>query len=292
VHEHLRVTKSPPTVTCIGELLWDVLPTGRTLGGAPANVAYHLAQLGLGVRIVTRIGRDELGAAALAELRRRRLPVADVQYDDVLETGAAYVSLDATGHPDYRFVTPAAWDAIEPPGVLPDVVVFGSLAQRDSRSESAVREVLAHAALRIYDVNLRPPFTPLEVVARSLPLATIVKVNADEARQIATFLDLPAGAADFAAALASRYALRMVCITRGPEGAAMWTDGVWTEVDGLPIVPVDTVGAGDAFLAALIHGWLAGSEPRQVLGRANRLGACVATRRGAMPEYDVSELST
>ncbi len=275
----------PPTVTCIGELLWDVLPTGRVLGGAPANVAFHLRQLGLPVRLVTRLGRDEPGEAAREALRAHGLPVDDVQWDDELPTGAAHVTLDAAGQASYRFVTPAAFDAMVAPAFAPEVVVFGSLAQRDERSASALQAFVARAGRRVYDINLRPPFTPMAIVARSLPLANVVKVNEEEAALLAQALSLPLDLPAFAAELAGRYGTEVVCITRGPGGAAAWRAGEWAEVPGVGVEAVDTVGAGDAFLAALVQGWLAGAAPRELLERANRLGAYVAARRGAMPAH-------
>lgn len=276
-----------PTVTCIGELLWDVLPDGRKLGGAPANVAFHLAQLGLPVRLVTRVGRDELGEAARGALQAHGLPTDDLQWDDALPTGAAHVLLDAAGIASYRFVTPAAWDAIAVPDYVPEVVVFGSLAQRDERSERAVHEFVARASVRVYDVNLRPPFTTLDIVRASLPLATVVKVNDEEAGLLAEAFGLPRELESLAAGLAERYGTQLICITRGASGAAIWARGTWAEAPGLPIEPLDTVGAGDAFLAALVHGWLAGDPATHILERANRLGAYVATRAGAMPAHEV-----
>jgi fructokinase len=279
------------TVCCIGELIWDVLPSGSNLGGAPANVAYHLARLGLPVRMISRLGRDELGNAARDALQSRGVPICDLQWDDKLPTGAAHVVLDASGQAAYRFVTPAAWDAITLPAFTPEVVVFGSLAQRDARSASALLEFARRAAVRVYDVNLRPPFTAMEIVAQSLPLATLVKVNDEEAERIGTALQLPRHGRKFAEALAARFGVRLVCITRGAGGAAMWTGGAWFETDGVPIEPVDTVGAGDAFLAALIRGWLAGDEPPRIIERANRLGAYIATQCGAMPDYDAGAIA-
>jgi fructokinase len=135
----------------------------------------------------------------------------------------------------------------------------------------------------VYDVNLRPPFTRFDAVIESLPLASLVKVNDDEAGQLAALLQLPASLPEFAAGLAARYGHRGVCITRGAAGAALWLDGAWYETAGVPIEPVDTVGAGDAFLAALIRGWLAGDPPLRMLEAANQRGAYVATRPGAMP---------
>ena len=279
-----------PSIACVGELLWDVLPDARTLGGAPANVAYHLARLGHPATLVTRVGRDEPGEAARALLAARGVPVANVQWDDALPTGAAHVTFDASGQPAYRFVTPAAFDAIEPPPVVPDVVVFGTLAQRDARSASTIRHMAAAARVAVYDVNLRPPFTSLDAVAASLPLATIVKLNDDELGTLAEALGLPAERSAFARRLAVRYGARVVCVTRGAAGAGLLLGGRWHETAGIATSAVDTVGAGDAFLAALLEGWLGGRAPGAILERANRLGAHVAAQRGAMPAYDARAL--
>jgi fructokinase len=273
-------------VTCIGELLWDVLPSGRKLGGAPANVAYHLSRLGVPVRLVTRVGRDESGLAAEHELQSKSLPTGDLQWDDALPTGTARVNLDASGQADYRFETPAAWDAIALPEFTPEVLVFGSLAQRDARSRRTVRQLAAGTPVCVYDVNLRPPYTALEHVVETLPLATIVKLNEDEAGQLAGALGWRDSLPALAEALAARYGLRAVCITRGAAGAALWADGRWFDAPAVPIASPDSVGAGDAFLAALVRGWLVGNEPLHVLEQANRIGAYVASRPGAMPDYD------
>jgi fructokinase len=279
---------SDNNIACIGELLWDVLPSGRTLGGAPANVAYHLMRLGHAATLVTRVGRDELGDAARADLVAHGLGVADVQVDEALPTGAAHVTLDALGHATYRFVTPAAFDAIEPPAWAPQVVVFGTLAQRDARSAAVIRRVAAMARFAVYDVNLRPPHTSLDTVIASLSLATLVKLNADEAALLAAALDVSAEPGDLARHICARHGCRLVCITRGGDGAGLWAEGEWHEAVGIAVATVDTVGAGDAFVAALLAGWLEGRTPAETLGRANQLGAYVATRRGAMPEYDAS----
>jgi len=281
---------SNETIACVGELLWDVLPDGRTLGGAPANVAYHLARLGYSATLVTRVGRDELGDAARADLAAHGLRVAEVQVDDALPTGAAHVTLDAHGHAAYRFVTPAAFDAIEQPVCTPDVVVFGTLAQRDARSRETIRRVAAGARIAAYDVNLRPPHTSLETVIASLPLATIVKVSEEESDTLSAALGAPAGHAAFARFVSERFGARLVCVTRGAGGAGLWAAGVWHDVAGIAAKATDTVGAGDAFVAALLAGWLEGRAPAETLERANRLGAYVAGRRGAMPEYDASAL--
>lgn len=281
---------SSKTIACVGELLWDVLPDGRTLGGAPANVAYHLARLGHAATLVTRVGRDELGDTARADLAAHGLDVAGVQVDDELPTGAAHVMLDSKGHAEYRFVTPAAFDAIEPLARTPDVVVFGTLAQRDARSAATIRRLAAGASVAVYDVNLRPPHTSLETVAASLRFATVVKLSEEEAATLATALGTSAEHRAFARHLSECYGSQLVCITRGAGGAGLWTGGQWHDAAGIATHTVDTVGAGDAFVAALLAGWLEACAPAEILDRANRLGAYVATRHGAMPEYDASVL--
>jgi len=281
---------SNQTIACVGELLWDVLPDGRTLGGAPANVAYHLARLGHAATLVTRVGRDELGDAARAELAARGLDVAQMQVDDELPTGAAHVTLDSEGRAAYRFVTPAAFDAIEPPARTPDIVVFGTLAQRDARSAGTIRRLAAAARIGVYDVNLRPPHTSVPAVLASLPSAALVKVSEEEAATLAAALGTSAEHRAFARHLSERYGSQLVCITRGAGGAGLWTGGQWHDAAGIATDKADTVGAGDAFVAALLAGWLEGRAPAEILERANRLGAYVATRRGAMPEYDATAL--
>jgi fructokinase len=279
---------SDETIACVGELLWDVLPDGRTLGGAPANVAYHLGRLGHAARLVTRVGRDEPGEAARAVLAARGIDVADVQMDGELPTGAAHVTLDSEGHATYRFVTPAAFDAIERPAYSPGVVVFGTLAQRDARSAATIRRMAVAARVAVYDVNLRPPHTPMETVLASLPLATLVKFSEEEAASLAVALGISAEHGAFARHLCERYGSQLVCITRGAGGAGLWTGGGWHDAAGIATDTADTVGAGDAFVAALLAGWLEGRAPAEIIDRANRVGAHVAARRGAMPEYDAS----
>ncbi len=278
------------TIACVGELLWDVLPDGRTLGGAPANVAYHLGRLGHAATLVTRIGRDEPGHAARAELAAHGIDVADVQVDDALPTGAAHVTLDSLGRAAYRFVTPAAFDAIELPAYSPSVIVFGTLAQRDPRSAATIRRMAAVARVAVYDVNLRPPHTSIETVLASLPFATAVKLSEEEVATLAVGLGSSAEHCAFAQHLSDRYGSQLVCITRGAGGAGLWAGGRWHDAAGIAADTADTVGAGDAFVAALLAGWLEGRAPAESLERANRLGAYVAARRGAMPEYDASVL--
>jgi fructokinase len=280
-------------VTCVGELLWDILPTGeRLLGGAPANVAYHLKRLGVDVRLISRVGVDELGKAARLKLRKIGISDEAIQTDSSLPTGAAAVRCGPGGLVEYDFVTPAAWDRIQraDSGDV-DAVVFGTLAQRDACARESVRYIVKNASVRVYDINLRPPHTELSTVTESLRLATVVKMNEQEAETLARELALPPEPQRFAQAMEQRYGPRVLCVTRGERGAWLVADGEWNEVQGARVEVVDTVGAGDAFLAALVVGLLAKGAWADVLRKADQLGALVASRKGAMPAIDVRRLS-
>ncbi|MFH7324862.1 carbohydrate kinase [Desulfurivibrio sp. C05AmB] len=295
-------------IVAIGEVVWDIFPDREVLGGAPVNVAYHLAAQGLAVRVITRVGRDGLGDATLARLAQLGLPLAGVQRDEELATGRVRVTFGPDREPRYEIVAPAAWDNIDPAAALATVgdqpydLVFGTLAQRDSRSRLAIRALAAQALTCFYDVNLRPPFTPRELVLESLALADLVKVNGEELRQLAAWLDLPGLPEDagepgsppgelvisrdqeqLAAAVRERYGLAALVITEGAAGAWVRTASATQAVPGEPVAVADTVGAGDAFFAALIAAYQEKLPWPEILRRANRRGAYVASRPGATP---------
>ena len=284
-------------VLCIGEVLWDALPAGLFLGGAPFNVACHLHELGLSAVFASRVGNDALGREILRRLRHRGISTDHIQTDDNLPTGFVVVGLDDTGVPDFTIVEPSAWDAIELTDELreeaseADAVVFGSLAQRNSVTRETIRTVLSGtSAIKVFDVNLRPPFDTKDIVKASLETADIVKLNDDELQILDTWFDLcgkqdhdPETAAD---RLAEVFQCTAVCVTRGADGAALWRDGSWYEHPGFSISVADTVGSGDAFLASFLQGYLSERSPEETLARANATGAYVATRNGATPEHD------
>lgn len=293
-------------IVAIGEVVWDIFPDREVLGGAPINVAYHLASLGAQVKVITRVGPDPLGDSTLARLEELGLPLVGVQRDGDLPTGRVRVSFGPDGEPAYEIVAPAAWDNIDPEeagvavGEEPFALVFGTLAQRDPRSRRTILRLAEQARFRFYDVNLRPPFTTRELVIASLADADLVKVNGHELSQLGSWLGLdcgedgPASRCRLAAALRERYSLKALVVTEGGEGAwAVDSEGSYRAA-GQPVRVVDTVGAGDAFFAALIAatlGQLSRPGPwrdsrlpwAEILARANRRGAYVAGQAGATP---------
>ena len=282
-------------VLCVGEVLWDALPAGLFLGGAPFNVAIHLRAAGLPVAIASRVGADLLGEEVLRRAGRYGLATDLLQVDDTLPTGFVRVTLDETGEASFDIVAPTAWDAIEPDALLlrraadARAIVFGTLAQRSAITRGTIERLWDTEATLVFDANLRAPFDDAEIVRRSLHRAQLVKVSDRELRRIAAWFDLPTGDESGApmrrtvAALAEGFACATVCVTRGSAGAALWQDGTWTEHPGFEVEVQDTVGAGDAFLAVLLSGLLNGGDARSVLEHANLIGAYVATQRGAVP---------
>jgi len=290
-------------ILCVGEILWDALPDGLFLGGAPFNVASHLQALGQEVAFVSRVGDDRLGTEALRRMRARGLATDLMQIDDTLPTGFVQVELGGTGEPDYEILEPAAWDAITYTDTLDqhaeraDALVFGSLAQRALTSRQTIQRLCQADLLRVFDVNLRPPFIDREVIEHSLKSADVVKLNDDELRSLRDWFGLPDGVEAAVAELAEVFDAQGVCVTCGDEGAWLWWQGETRHHPGYAVEVADAVGAGDSFLAALLTGFLSGRNGDVLLDHANRLGAFVASRPGALPTYpidtvrDISDLS-
>ena len=282
-------------ILCVGEVLWDALPAGLFLGGAPFNVACHLHELGLPVAFVSRIGDDALGTEITRRLEHRGIATGMLQVDPVLPTGFVIVGLDTIGVPDFTIVAPSAWDEIATSADLERraadarAIVFGSLAQRSATSKKTILGLLQTDALKVFDVNLRRPFDSKDVVEESLKLADVVKLNDDELRRLDGWFTLCGGTftpETAAKALADAFRCHTVCVTRGANGSALWTNGEWHEHAGVKVEVADTVGSGDAFLAAFLERTFSGAPPADVLTYADAVGAYVATRNGATPVHD------
>ena len=276
-------------VVCFGEVLWDVLPTGKQPGGAPFNVAVHLHQLGQPVELISRVGRDDLGQELLDFLQAHGLPTATVQRGETHLTGVVKANVGDRNEVVYKIVQPVAWDYImysDELGQLvaaADMFVFGSLAARQEGSRDTLYRLLPHARFRVFDVNMRAPHYTREVVGHLLAHADLVKVNEHELAEIMGWYGQPAAEETALPWLAERFSLQAVCVTLGAEGAILWKDGQLYRSPGIPVEVQDTIGSGDAFLAALLAGWLAGQDPQECLRRACATGALVATHQGATP---------
>ncbi len=281
---------------CVGETLWDVLPQGEFLGGAPLNVAAHLVRLGRPALPVTRVGDDARGAEAVRRMRSLGIATDLVQLDRELPTGEARAVIGADGAAAYAFKQPAAWDRLASTdeavaaAATAAAVVFGTLAQRAPESRDAIRRLVDAAEWSVLDLNLRPPHADLEVVRASLERAHLVKLNEDELHVVSGWLGIPADADSLQHALQDRFGTRSLCITMGAAGARLWHEGRWHDQPSFPTTVADTVGAGDSFLATLIAGLLANRPAATALRQAARVAAFVASQHGAIPDYDPAPL--
>jgi fructokinase len=289
------------TILGIGELLWDMLPAGPQLGGAPGNYTVMAGRLGNHATVLSRIGRDSLGERALEVLRPFPVDCRQLQMDPGRETGRVTVKLEE-GQPSYTIHQPVAWDFFELTDAWlreaerADAVCFGSLAQRSEQSRQTIHALVRatrKGCRRIFDVNLRAPFYSAETVGESLKLASVMKMNDAEVPLVLELLGFPAVASLREGAerlLESFEGLELVAITRGGEGSLLVGRSEWNEHPGISIKVADTIGAGDAFTAAMTHYLLRGA-PLSVLNEAgNRWGSYIASQSGAMPEITLETL--
>ena len=283
----------PFAIVGLGEVVWDLFPEGAQFGGAPANFACHAAMLGADAYIISRVGDDELGDRALAALRGHGVETRYVGRDREHATGTVPVELDDAGRPRFEIAEDVAWDHIawwdglEDLARRADAVCFGTLAQRGETSRATIRRFLEAAGpecLRILDVNLRRPFVDPRVVLDSLRLANVVKLNDDELPVVADMCGLAGSGREPLEGLRERYGLRLVALTRGAEGATLLGREGSAECPGTPVAVKDTVGAGDAFTAAMALGWLRGHHLDEICRHACRVAAFVCTQAGGTPE--------
>jgi len=277
----------------IGEVLWDLLPDGRQMGGAPANFAYHACALGAEARIVSRVGRDEAGRELIRRLEQLGVPTDCVEEDPVAPTGTVTVQVAADGQPQFTIHENVAWDNISGEGAgrqavaAADAVCFGTLAQRSETSRRTIRaliETMPAESLRILDVNLRQHFYSRDLIEQSLALANVLKVNETELPRLAEMFHLPGDERAQVAELARYFNLRVVAYTRGGRGSLLNAEGRWSEHPGIPTKVADTIGAGDSFTAALALGLLAGWPLDKVNQRASEVAAFVCSQPGGTPE--------
>src|SRR3954454_14020023 len=244
---HSPASSAASEILCVGEVLWDALPEGLFLGGAPFNVACHLRAAGLRATMVSRIGDDRLGEEVMRRAARYGVGVDLIQVDPTLPTGFVRVDVDGAGDPAYASLEPAAWDVIQPTELRlrraagARAIVFGSLAQRHPTSRGTIARLLDSPATKVLDVNLRPPHDDREIVRQSLQRADVVKLSAPELERVAEWFGLRGDEQAMVSALAEEFECPIVCLTRGSEGADLWHDGVWTEHPGFQVEVRDTV---------------------------------------------------
>ncbi|HVS93726.1 MAG TPA: carbohydrate kinase [Mucilaginibacter sp.] len=280
-------------VLCFGEILWDTFDDGKKPGGAPMNVAMHLAQQGTSVEFASRVGEDHAGDELIEFLKQNNLYSDLVQRDPQLPTCEVTVELDKNQHATYIIPQPVSWDNIQPDAALErsakeaSAIVFGSLACRGEVTKNTLLNLLDETdALKIFDVNLRAPHYTLETIETLAAKADVIKMNEDEAALLihGSNGSLKEKIIEFR----QKFHNQTICVTRGKDGAIVWHDHEFYENPGCEVEVGDTVGAGDSFLATFIAGILKKDLMQQVVDKACRVGAFVAGQRGANPPYNES----
>jgi fructokinase len=284
---------APPRIVCWGEVLWDLFPDGRRLGGAPANVAYHLATLGADVALVSRVGDDDLGRAAVAELAAAGVDVGAVQVDRERPTGAVGVEL-VDGEARYAFHPGCAWEHIELDDraralvASANAICFGTLSQRRPEGRAMLDAALAargsgpSRCLAVCDLNVRPIDLDADLVRWALAASDVLKLNEREEALLGQLFETD----DLASWLRDELDVAAVAVTRGPAGCRISASGPARVIDqpGLPATPGgDSVGCGDAFTAVLALGLVSRASIEEIAAAACRYAAAVAGYRGAMP---------
>jgi len=287
------IRKKKSVVVGLGEILWDLLPDGRRLGGAPANFAYHCHALGAESFVVSAVGDDKDGVDIFNSLTELGLETSYLEKVRDYPTGTVSVELDQNGHADYTIHSPVAWDTIQWSGSLGelaqkcDAVCFGSLAQRDPVSRETIEQFLkstGQRCLRVFDINIRQDYATKEIVLESLKHANILKLNDEELPVVASMLGI--GETDeskMITHLLSIYDLNCAMLTKGAAGSTLYTDNEVSFCESQDVTVVDTVGAGDSFTAAAVMGFIEGMALKELHQRASKVADYVCTQPGATP---------
>jgi fructokinase len=287
-------------VVGLGELLWDVFPAGKELGGAPANFAYMTSLLGDEGVVASRVGTDDLGSEAKRRLEYLGLETSSVQLDPTHPSGKVQVKVDAKGQPTFQIAEEVAWDFLEWTAAWhslaqkADAVCFGSLAQRSPQSRQTIHfflKTIRPETARVFDVNLRQSFYSAQILSDSAKHADIIKLNDDELPTVVQLLGFPFHDEESAAEwLLHTFHIKLVCVTRGARGSLLVSEYAKHEHPGIRVTVADTVGSGDAFTAALVYHYLRRDSLATMNEAANRMGSWVASQTGATPAPDEARL--
>ncbi|MGI4803609.1 MAG: carbohydrate kinase family protein [Janthinobacterium lividum] len=283
-------------VLCFGEVLWDGFETEKKAGGAPMNVAMHLLQQQISVKMLTRIGEDDLGDELFAYLQKQNFPTGLIQRDAALPTCLVTVALDENQQAKYTIPEPVSWDNIQPENTLVkeafpfEMIVYGSLACRTKTSLNTLLQLLEKPVYKIFDVNLRPPHFTQNIISTLAQKADMVKMNDEELDFLSTETEKNLSLEDKMKAFSNRYHTKTVCVTLGEHGCVVMHLHKFYRHPGFKVKVADTVGAGDSFLATFIAGMLKQQPMKEILINASAIGAFVAGSNGANPVYDQQKI--
>lgn len=284
-------------IVCFGEVLWDVLPSEKIAGGAPMNVSIRLQSLGIETKMISKIGNDDLGKELLNIIKDNNVDTSLIQIDETHATGEVLVKLDANGSATYDIVYPSAWDSIlitkENIEAVreADAFVFGSLASRDTISRNTLLTLLKEAKYKIFDVNIRPPFYSFSFIKELMELSDFVKLNDEELLEVAHALGSSSDVIeDNILFLSKETNTKTICVTKGKDGAIYYIDNQFYIHKGFEVKVVDTIGAGDSFLASLLSKVLYTEDYQKAIEFGCAIGALVASHKGANPIISDEEI--
>ena len=277
-------------ITCFGEVLWDIFPEHKKIGGAPLNVAVRLKSMQNDISIISRIGLDDEGKTILNYIKEKGILTEGIQTDDELKTGEVKVLLNKKGSAKYSIEQPRAWDNIQFNNTAKtlventDAFIYGSLTSRSPKSRQTLLNLLEYAKYKIFDVNLRAPHYSVQVLLSLMKQANFIKFNDDELYEIASNLNSKTQSLEQNILfIAKETNTESICVTKGRHGAILYFNNKFYYNSGYRIQVLDTVGAGDSFLGSLIDGLLKKKDPQKTIDTACAIGAIVASSKGANP---------
>jgi fructokinase len=274
-----------------GEVLWDVFPTHKKIGGAPLNVALRMKSFGAESTIISKVGSDVDGKEIVSFLSEKGIDTDIIQISEEYKTGVVNVMINEKGNASYDILYPSAWDKITLNEDIKnkvseaDVFIFGSLICRDEESRSTLNALLEEAKYKVFDANLRAPYYTTDVLIELMMKADFIKLNDEELFEISKKMDSPYNSFEQNIKfIADKTNTKQICVTKGAFGAVLYYNEKFYYNSGYFIKVVDTVGAGDSFLASLIIRLLRGKSPQKSLNYACAIGALVAGEEGANPK--------
>lgn len=285
-----------PSVVCFGEVLWDIFPTYKRIGGAPLNVAFHLHKFNIDSHIITKIGQDELGSKILDRITNDGIPTATVQVDPNHQTGTVFATFDDNNDASYEFLDLGAWDYIDFKQSDYDLVaksdafVFGTLASRKEHTRNTLHQLLEAAKYKVYDVNFRPPHYNLDFVTELMKKSDLLKMNKAELKEILEYIGKAYTTEEEAVKYIQDYfKCNEIIVSKGSKGGIYQSNDIFYRFPAVEIVIKDTVGSGDSFLAGFLAEKIKKSNDLEVIKKASSLGAYITSHAGACPPYRLED---
>ena len=282
------------SIICFGEVLWDMLPSGKVAGGAPMNVAYHAKQFGMVAQMISAVGNDDLGKELVVFLEQKGIPTDFIHTNYTFDTSTVQVTLNERGSASYEIVEPVAWDFLFSDGSRneavsqADFLLFGSLVCRNEANLTTLLALIDKAQKVVFDVNLRPPFYSQSLIETLLQKVDIVKMNDEELEIIINWYGIKGDLSDQLAFVLEKFTIETVIMTQGKHGAVCMHEDKLYSQKSFPVTVKDTVGSGDAFLAAFLYKMSTKASWQSCLEFACATGAFVATQSGGTPAISES----